>query len=195
MRRRRGRVLGPGRVSRLERPGGGAYGELAPGPSVVAGGADAGGADAPLGRATGRSAGAGAGAGDGGDEGTGDGATGGSAATGGSGATGAGVASVVVVVVAVVAAAAAASAVLSDSTADRSCSAIVSTPASFLSRRSCIASSLDPTPASAVMISPANLFRLLPARTDAGRGGVSPILRLATIGSDAALSPARAKRR
>ena len=107
------------------------------------------------------------GGGDGADEGTGD------AATGGSGATGAGVASVVVVVV-VVAAAAAASAVLSDSTADLRCSAIVSTPASFLSRRSCIASSLDPTPASAVMISPANLFRLLPARTDAGRGGVSP---------------------
>ena len=115
-----------------------------------------------------------AGGGDGADEGTGTAPRRGMPRRGGSGATGAGVASVVVVVVAVVVVAAAASAVLSDSTADLSCSAIVSTPASFLSRRSCIASSLDPTPASAVMISPANLFRLLPARTDAGRGGVSP---------------------
>lgn len=89
---------------------------------------------------------------DGAGEGTG-------AATAGSGAAGAGVASVG----GRAAIAAAASAARSDSTADLRSSAIDSVAVSFFSKRVCIASSLDPTPARAVMISPANLLRLLPA--------------------------------
>jgi hypothetical protein len=116
---------------------------------------------------------------DGAGEGTG-------AATAGSGAAGAGVASVG----GRAAIAAAASAARSDSTADLRSSAIDSVAVSFFSKRVCIASSLDPTFARAVMISPANLLRLLPAFVVTREDRAGERLEMdSRFGSDAALHP------
>lgn len=115
---------------------------------------------------------------DGAGEGTG-------AATAGSGAAGAGVASVG----GRAAIAAAASAARSDSTADLRSSAIDSVAVSFFSKRVCIASSLDPTFARAVMISPANLLRLLPAFVVTREWAGERLEMDSRFGSDAAPHP------
>ena len=123
-----------------------------------------------------------AGAGTSGTDGAGEGT---GAATAGSGAAGAGVASVG----GRAAIAAAASAARSDSTADLRSSAIDVVAVSFFSKRVCIASSLDPTPARAVMISPANLLRLLPAYVVTREWAGERLEMDSRFGSDAALHP------
>jgi hypothetical protein len=85
--------------------------------------------------------------------------------------------------------AAAASAARSDSTADLRSSAIDSVAVSFFSKRVCIASSLDPTFARAVMISPANLLRLLPAFVVTREWAGERLEMDSCFGSDAALHP------
>ena len=133
----------------------------------------------PTGGATSAAAGAWTSGTDGAGEGTG-------AATGvTSGAAGAGVASVG----GRAAIAAAASAARSDSTADLRSSAIDSVAVSFFSKRVCIASSLDPTFARAVMISPANLLRLLPAFVVTREWAGERLEMDSCFGSDAALHP------
>ena len=124
-----------------------------------------------------------AGAGTSGTDGAGEGT---GAATGvTSGAAGAGVASVG----GRAAIAAAASAALSDSTADLRSSAIDVVAVSFFSKRVCIASSLDPTFARAVMISPANLLRLLPAFVVTREWAGERLEMDSRFGSDAARHP------